>query len=200
MKITLDAELLVLNEADLEKVLKKFIRLEMTKAIRRFFKTSLVRIPVRSGFLRGSFRNVADHYNTRFDNFPYNRTTQRYYHTRGTKGLQKTAHSGVRYVTDPDKTMRISSDNSATFTLDNRIRYYEANDVGSTVPGAPWGSAQAGIEAANESLRGADKRFPDIALLLTKIRITSKDGSSRQSKSAPSVESVLSSLELLMGD
>lgn len=53
------AEISYLDPKDLDTVINAFVRAEMIRAIRVFLRTCISRIPVRTGFLRGAFSNIA---------------------------------------------------------------------------------------------------------------------------------------------
>lgn len=60
---TLIAKIAVLEPDDLSKIVKAFVRTEMTRGIKAFLKACLARIPIRTGFLRGAFQGLIRQFN-----------------------------------------------------------------------------------------------------------------------------------------
>jgi hypothetical protein len=58
--MTLKADLITIDVPNMEGLLTKFMDKIMFRAIRVFLKACLAKIPVRTGFLRGAFRNLGD--------------------------------------------------------------------------------------------------------------------------------------------
>lgn len=195
----MDAELLIMDEKDFERIMSKFVQQEMYYAVREFLKACLIRIPVDTGFLRGSFQDILTFYRVKgisYSGRDYN-PPKRYFHTPGF-GIVKTPESGRQFVTKPTDVIQQTGPFSAAFEIDNMIKYFTENDQTAKVRGAPWYSVQAGIEAANKYLEGYAKRFPKIELLLTKYKVSVHDQSVTKTTDKPNLDAVLAQGELLI--
>ncbi len=197
--ITMDAEIAVLNSNIFNEVVDAFMRQEMEKAVKIFLKACLVRIPQRTGFLRGSFTDIANRFKvtgTGAGQSGYATKPEYYYHTPGSKILKKPLY-GTRFTTSPDQVLKRTS-TGVVFSIDSEIRYFAANDFGSRIPGAPWNSLKEGLAAMTSYLEGSPNRFPLIESLLGTMSIRTRGTSTSTSQNQPDASAVLATRSLLM--
>lgn len=199
--ITLVAELPELDRKIFKQVVDKFMQMEMVRAVKEFLKAALVRIPKRTGFLRGSFTDVVKYFNvegTGAGSGGYYSGREFYYESPATKFL-KTPVSGIKYVTDPKSVLRKTS-SGIVFEIDSNIRYFRINDfaANSRVSGTPWNAIKDGYAAALNWLEGAPGRFPAIESILTKVEIRTTGTSTSSKRVTPDIESIIATRELLI--
>lgn len=197
--ITMDAELATLDSSLFNQVVEAFMRQEMTKAVKEFLKACLPRIPLRTGFLRGSFKDIVDRFKvqgTGSGQSGYSTKPEYYYHTPGSRILKKPLY-GTRFATPPDQVLKRTS-SGVVFTIDSEIKYFAANDFGARVPGAPWQSLREGLAAMTNYLEGSPNRFPRIESILGTMTIRTRGTSTSTSKSGPDASAVLATRSLLM--
>jgi hypothetical protein len=198
-QITMKAEIATLDRSDFERVVTAFIRQEMTKAVQEFLKACLVRIPQRTGFLRGSFTDIAKFFKvsgTGAGNAGYATKPEYYYHSSGSRVLKKPLY-GTRFATPANQVLRRVGD-QVVFTIDNQIRYFLANDIGSRIPSAPWNSIKEGLAAMTNYLENSPNRFPKIEAILGKIEIRTQGTSTTTSQTRPNINGILATRELLL--
>lgn len=135
---------------------------------REFAKTALLRIPVRTGFVSGSFGNLVDLVGAGARFNPIIVATRRaianflsredqaagarreYYYPPGGGKILKTPQSGRGFATAKDKIFQRTT-TSIIFTFQVDIRYFTINDlVSGHAPTAPWGAFIAGEIAFNQ--------------------------------------------------
>ncbi len=199
MQLSMTADVFVLKPEILNKVTEAFIRQEMTKAVKIFLRTCLPKIPRRTGFLRGSFSDIAKFFKvtgTGAGEGGYATKPEYYYHTAGTRILKKPLY-GIRFATPPSEVLRRVG-SKILFEFGSDIRYFAANDVGSRVPGAPWNSVKEGLAAMTSYLEGSPQRFPKIEALLTKMTIRTQRTSVTKTEENPDVNGIIATRELLI--
>ena len=197
--ITLDAELAILDSAVFDKVVEAFIRQEMTKAVKEFLKACLVRIPQRTGFLRGSFKDIVDFFKvsgTGAGNSGYATKPEYYYHTPGNRLLKKPLY-GTRFATPPGQVLKRTSQ-GVVFTIDSEIKYFAANDFSARIPSAPWHSLKEGLAAMTNYLEGAPNRFPKIEAIMGTMTIRTRGTGTSTSTSQPDVSAIMATRSLLL--
>lgn len=185
------AELFKLDTAIFRTVLEAFIQQEMTRAVREFLRAALARIPVRTGFMRGSFTELVDFFKAGVNTTSGGNFREFYYPDR----ILKSPRAGVKFVTPPQQVLRRVG-NQVIFTLDNKIRYYQINDLGNKIPSAPWESSKEGLAAMANWLEGAANRFPDISEIVTRIFITASSSGISYSERNPDITALLATREL----
>lgn len=199
MQITMEADVFVLKAEILKKVTEAFVRQEMTKAVKIFLRICLPMIPRRTGFLRGSFSDIARFFKvtgTGAGEGGYATKPEYYYHTSGSRTLKKPLY-GTKFATTPTQVLhRVGG--KVVFEIDNAIRYFAANDTGSGVPSAPWNSVKEGLSAMTSYLEGAPQRFPKIEALFTKMTIRARGRSVTKSQQDPDVDGIIATRELLI--
>jgi hypothetical protein len=197
--ITMEAELATFDPSDFDKVVTAFIRQEMTKAVQEFLKACLPKIPQRTGFLRGSFKDIVDYFKvpgTGAGNSGYSTKPEYYYHTPGSRILKKPLY-GTRFATPPAQVLKRTS-SGVTFTIDSEIKYFAPNDFGSRVPGAPWGALKEGLAAMTNYLEGSSSRFPRIESIMGTMTIRTQGTSTSTSENHPDVDGVIATRTLLL--
>jgi hypothetical protein len=197
--ITMQAELATLDMSDFEKVTTAFMRQEMVKAVQAFLRACLVRIPQRTGFLRGSFTDIAQFFKvsgTGAGNSGYATKPEYYYHTPGSRTLKKPLY-GTRFATPPSKVLRRVGD-QVVFTIDSEIKYFARNDFKGGIPSAPWNSLKEGLAAMTNYLEGSPNRFPRIEAIFGTMTIRTQGTSTSTSKQRPNVDAILTTRELLI--
>lgn len=197
--ITMEAELATLDFNDFDKVVNAFIRQEMVKGVQEFLKACLVRIPQRTGFLRGSFKDIVDYFKvpgTGAGNSGYATKPEYYYHTPGSRILKKPLY-GTQFATPPAQVLR-RTPSGVVFTLDSEIKYFAANDFGSRVPGTPWNSLREGLAAMTNYLEGSVNRFPKIESLMGTMTIRTVGTSTSVTKTRPNVDGIIATRSLLL--
>ena len=148
----------------------KAMKLLLRNAAREFAKAVILRVPVQTGFARGSLLNLADaiginassspeSFRRKLDkrrgkivNVPLNGKTS--YYTDSGGRVPKTPENARQFSTDPDKVFT-AADNVYTFSYGASILYYVINDIASNshTPSAPWLSFQAGHDAMTAYIR-----------------------------------------------
>lgn len=197
--ITMDADLAVLDSAVFDKVVDAFMRQEMAKAVQHFLRACLPRIPQRTGFLRGSFKDIVDYFKvtgTGAGNSGYSTKPEYYYHTPGSRTLKKPLY-GTRFATPPAQVLKRTS-SGVIFTIDSEIKYFAANDFGPRVPGAPWQSLKEGLAAMTTYLEGSVNRFPKIESLLGTMSIRTRGTGTQVSTTHPSADAIIATRTLLL--
>jgi hypothetical protein len=198
MQITMTAELFKLDENVFRTVTESFMKQEMIKAVKEFLLASLPRIPARTGFLRGSFTEIANAFGAQGTGAGLGGTSSKrefYYPYRGASRILKTPRSGIKFASPVTQILRRSGDR-IIFDLVNTIRYFEGNDFGSRTPGAPWGSTKEGLAAMVNYLERAADRFPRIDSILTQITVRSTGTTTSVSSKPPNVGAILASRQL----
>jgi hypothetical protein len=182
----MEAEMYTLNRTDFELAVGEFMNIVMRRAVQEFLKACVARIPVRTGFARGSFGNLTREFGVP-DQVTGNNQREYYYHSKG-QGVLKSPTSGRQFVTDPNGVLT-KTGSGVTFNLDNAIKYY---------PFIANGSNEAGLKAMNEYLKGAINDFFAIQALLTKTTIrVSAEGTQSSVVNRPDMNTVLSQRELM---
>lgn len=199
MQFSLTAELFELDINVFQTVTDAFIKQEMTKAVKGFLLAALLRIPARTGFLKGSFTAVAHSFDVRNTGAgtPGYSTIDEYYYVSKRNRILKTPRAGIQFVTNPGDVLR-KQGNQIIFELDNKISYFQANDIGNGVPSAPWNSLKEGYAVMVSYLEGSTNRFPKIDSLLTKLTIRASGHSITTDKQVPDVGAILATRELLI--
>jgi hypothetical protein len=186
LRIAMEAEMYTLNRTDFELAVGEFMNITMRRAVQEFLKACVARIPVRTGFARGSFGNLTREFGVE-DQVTGNSQREYYYHSRG-QGVLKTPTSGRQFVTDPSNVLT-KTGSGVTFNLDNAIKYY---------PFIANGGTEQGIAAMNAYLRQAINNFFPIQSLLTKTTIrVSSTGNQSSTVERPNMDAVLSQRELM---
>lgn len=197
--ITMDAELAVLDSSIFYKVVDAFMQQEMNKAVKIFLKACLVRIPQRTGFLRGSFADIVNYFKvtgTGAGNSGYSTKPEYYYHTPGNRILKKPLY-GTRFATPPAQVLKRTS-SGVVFSIDSEIKYFAANDFTGRIPGAPWQSLREGLAAMTSYLEGTSHRFPQIESILGTMTVRTRNGNTTTSTTQPDVNSILATRTLLL--
>lgn len=197
--ITMSADVMTLQEDILDKVVEAFIRQEMTRAVKEFLRACVMRIPQRTGFLRGSFYDILRFFKvsgTGAGQSGYATKTEYYYPSRGTR-IEKRPLYGTRFATPPDQVIQRSG-SKAVFNLDIDITYYSPNDFSARIPGAPWNSIKEGLSAMTNYLEGSPNRFPKIEALLTRMTIRARGTSVSTNVQTPNVSGIIATRELLI--
>ena len=199
MQLSLEAELYRLDENVFRTVTEAFIKQEMTKAVKEFLLACLVRIPARTGFLKGSFTDVANFFNATGTGAGSDGSTAKleYYYLGKRNRILKTPRSGIKFATLPNQVLKRRGD-QIIFELESKISYFQANDLGPRVPGAPWNSVKEGLAAMTNYLEGSPSRFPRIDSLLTTITIRASGTSITKSSKDPDVGAILATRQLLI--
>lgn len=143
--------------------IRDFARAEMRTGIKYFMEAMLSRIPIRTGFLSGSFIKVAAKYGLAHN--PIGSHIKPEYYRQGSIKVLKTESSGQQFVTDPEDTFAEEGD-LFIFSLQSFIVYWRINDFFPKIPGAPWLSIDAGRAAFLAHLATIPNRFPDIKTLV----------------------------------
>lgn len=160
-----------LTVANFVEALKAFARSEMRLAIKASLEAMLSRIPIRTGFLSGSFVKVAAKYGLAHN--PVGFTSKPEYYRIGNLKVLKTESSGQDFIED-----RFTENGTLfQFDLENSIIYWQINDLLQRGSGTPWLSLDAGRAAFLNQLSTASDRFPDINTLLGSVLVTVKSGS-----------------------
>lgn len=191
MKITLKAELKILRQRDFQRVMEKFLDLELSGAVQAFLIACLDRIPVQTGFARGSFGDVARFFKVRATFYGSNPRNLKY------QGIIKSPESGRKFVTRPELVIKRTGDLSASINLENLIKYFLENDTGSKISSAPWGSIQAGADAANNYLETVVSRIPKLESILSTLVIAVNGENSSKSVRDSNAEVLLTQMKLL---
>lgn len=186
MKVTFTATGFQFKRAEFSEAFKAAIKLEMRNGAKEFVKAALIRVPVRTGFARGTLLNLADAiglsasaspvaFKRRLDkrrlntiNVPLNGQLEYY------EGVPKTPENARQFSTPLNK---VFTNNGRTFNFNYEmtVLYYEINDVNSNryTPSAPWRSFEFGSAAFIDYLeRVGLKRLPAITEYIVKKRLT----------------------------
>lgn len=138
MKFIASADLPHIKDVDFfMKHISKLIEKEMEIGIQIFFQNLLSRIPVLTGFLRGSYAPIALKYGVQ-DNVSAINTRPMFYK----KTVLKTPTSGQSYT----KGKIIKSGTLIMFELRTNIDYMAINDFNSVGSGTPWGAIDAATQ------------------------------------------------------
>ena len=143
--------------------IRDFARREFKLAVKEFMEAMLSRIPIRTGFLSGSFIKVAKKYGLYHS--PIGSHPKPEYFRSGSIKVLKTETSGQQFVTDPEETFKEEGD-LFVFEMQSFITYWRINDFGTRIRGAPWLSIDTGRAAFLAYLSTIPNRFPDIKNLL----------------------------------
>ncbi len=193
MQITLEAKVKILKERDFERVMEAFIDTEMAAVVQAFLQAALVRIPVSTGFLRGSFGTLASYFNVK--GIPFNgRNAYKRLYQPGS--IIKSPSSGRPLVTKPQDVIQKRGKFGARIEIINLISYFEPNDTQNTVPGTPWNATEAGLEAANARLQTVLDRIPKIEQILSTVTIIANGKSVRKSTQDADVDTLISQMKL----
>lgn len=151
--------------------LRNFAREEMRKAISASLGAMLSRIPIRTGFLSGSFIKAVVKYGLAHN--PVGFTSRAEYYREGGLKVLKSESSGQQFVED----QFTESPTLFEFDLQNAIIYWRINDFTQKGRGTPWLSIDAGRAAFFDYLQGISTRFPDINELIGKTTVIVRRGS-----------------------
>lgn len=186
LRVSMKAEMYTLNRTDFELAVGEFMTIVMRRAVQEFLKACVARIPVRTGFARGSFGDLNQAFGVE-DQVTSSGQREFYYHSQSERVL-KTPTSGRRFVTGPGSVLTKTGE-GITFNLDNAIKYY---------PIVAKGSTEQGLQAMNQYLKEAINDFFSIQSLLTKTTIeVSPSGSQSSSTERPDLTMILSKRELM---
>ncbi len=200
MQITMTAELYQFDQGVFRTVTEAFMKQEMTRAVKEFLLAALVRIPQRTGFLRGSFSEIANAFNAKGTGagLPgYSNQPEYYYTRRGAARILKTPRSGLKFVTAASQVLTRQGD-QIVFNIVNTIRYFESNDFGSPIPGTPWGSVKEGLAEMVNYLEGSPGRFPNIESILTRFTVRTTGTSTTTTTKTPNIGQILTTRQLLI--
>lgn len=179
MKVTFVATGFEFKRAEFSDAFKKAIQLELRNGAKEFVKAALPRVPVRTGFARGTLLNLADAigYNAASNKEGFNRKLMskrlkvknvsvngklEYY-----EGVPKTPENARQFSTQINK---VFTNNGRTFSFnyENTVLYYEINDER-----YQWRSFIFGSEAFISYLeRVGLQRLPAITEYIIKKRIS----------------------------
>jgi hypothetical protein len=159
MRLSLEALIDVGDTKRFKTMVSDFIGVHMRNAYRIFLDVGLANTPIRTGFLRGSFREVARRYTNNQFYVPIYKGNIYYYHVRKQRTL-KTPTSGTQFVnTDPFYTV---GEFGSGFMINNEIRYVHIIQE----------NLSRGLEEAKKFLEEeSPKRFPKMAGVLGTARI-----------------------------
>lgn len=184
MKVTFIATGFQFKRAEFSDAFKKAIQLEMRNGAREFVKAALPRVPVRTGFARGTLLNLSDAIGLASASNPkvlkakmakrvpknvsLNGQTEYY------EGVAKNPDAGRQFSTPLNK---VFTNNGRTFNFnyEQTVLYYEINDQGPNphTPSAPWRSFEFGSAAFISYLeRVGLQRLPAITEYIIKKRIS----------------------------
>ncbi len=191
----------VLKEENVRKVIQEFTKLYMREAVRRFLDVTLNMIPVRTGFLRGSFAPIAKNFGatgTGVGRGFQGVKNERYYHSSGGGGILKTPTSGQQFSIPVAEVLKSDRVGGFTFNFGSQIKYYGVNDYGSRTRGTPWGSIDTGIAVMSEFLSQIDRVFPKIDKILSELTITVSGSSMRETVIEPDIDGVIRTASLFL--
>ena len=168
MKLSISGGVSQLNQARYRAAAEAFAREALTSAIQKFLFSMIGQIPQRTGFLAGSFLDVAHYYDT--GAIPHRQGTtpnppEYYYPSKGAgKGgrILKTETSGTPFTSTPEQTLEISG-GIYTFQLATDIRYFQRMDY-------QWNAVAAGRQAFINSLRQSIPKAPKLSSFLEQVR------------------------------
>jgi hypothetical protein len=186
MKVTFVATGFQFKRAEFSDAFKKAIQLEMRNGAKEFVKAALIRVPVRTGFARGTLLNLGDAigyagatnkpaFARKLDkrrlkvvNVSVNGAEEYY------QGVPKTPENARQFSTPLNK---VFTNNGRTFSFnyEQTVLYYEINDASSNryTPSAPWRSFEFGSAAFIDYLeRVGLQRLPAITEYIVKKRIS----------------------------
>lgn len=179
MKVTFTATGFQFKRAEFSDAFKAAIKLEMRNGAKEFVKAAFARVPVRTGFARGSLLNLFDaiglsaaanptafrekltRKRLKIVNVPLNGRLEYY------EGVPKTPENARQFSTPLNK---VFTNNGRTFNFnyETTILYYELNDVN-----LQWRSFEFGSAAFIDYLeRVGLKRLPAITEYIVKKRLT----------------------------
>lgn len=130
---------------------------EFQIAIGKFLEAMLARIPIRTGFLSGSFIRIANKYGFAHSPGGGTSTKPEYYRQGGLKIL-KSVSSGQSLAKD----IYEFKGNLFIFNIDNAIIYWRINDLFFKGKGTPWKSVEAGTRAMIKHLDTIPGKFPKL--------------------------------------
>lgn len=184
MKITVTVNQEEIKKDEWMEALKAAIEQEAKVAGKAFAEAALANIPVRTGFVAGSFGPLVQLVGATARFNPIiatvsntleahrNPLNPEYYYGGGGKIL-KTPTSGEQFATQPDEIFKWT-DTTFTFKFDIDITYFKINDlVSGFAPSAPWGAFEAGTQAYIHTLvEGLKTNLPKIGLYIKKTTFT----------------------------
>lgn len=167
MKVTFVVTGFQFKRVEFSEAFKTAIKLEMRNGAREFAKEAIIRVPVRTGFARGTLLNLNNAIGLS-TSISTNGALEYY------QGVRKTPENARQFSTPTNK---VFTNNGRTFNFNYGVTvlYYEINDVSSNkyTPSAPWRSFQFGSAAFISYLeRVGLKRLPAITEYIIKKRIT----------------------------
>ena len=186
MKVTFVATGFQFKRAEFSEAFKTAIQLELRNGAKEFVKAALIRVPVRTGFARGTLLNLGDAIGYSGASNKGSFTKKLVKKRLGVKnvsanglleyynGVPKTPENARQFSTPINK---VFTNNGKTFSFnyEQTVLYYEINDVSSNryTPSAPWRSFEFGSAAFIDYLeRVGLQRLPAITEYIIKKRIT----------------------------
>lgn len=173
----------------------------MELAARAFLLQTVIRIPVRTGFLRGAFtplENLVGAVQAQGPNRPpqvrrnrrpgaRERVLLREYYYYGGQKLLKTTRSGIQFATPEEQIFQLpkvtrTGSTNFVFKFNVDISYFGPNDTKRmrTVPSTPWNSYKEGIAAFVETMkRQFPNYFPTLDKYVIHVRYTCQGETTR---------------------
>lgn len=180
MQFSMQAECPTLDVGTFVSKLKGFLREEMRAAIRDALEAMLARIPIRTGFLSGSFVKAAVKYGLPHN--PIGNVPGPEYYRIGSIKILKTETNGQQFVEDQFTENGLIFE----FNLQSAIIYWRINDLSARGSGTPWLSTDAAQSAFINRLSTLLTRVPDARTFIGKTSISvSKSGNVSVSKIKP---------------
>jgi hypothetical protein len=163
MKMILSADLPHIKDVNFFiNYVSKLIETDMNNGIKLFMQVLLTRIPVLTGFLRGSFTPVADRFGVQNNVSPIN-TRPMFYK----KNLLKTPTSGQGFT----KAKLIKSGTLIMFQINVDIEYMAINDFNSRGSGTPWQAIDSATQAFVIYMQSIGDRLPILTPVLSTYTI-----------------------------
>ncbi len=177
MKVTFTATGFQFKRAEFSDAFKKAIQLEMRNGAREFLKAALPRVPVRTGFARGTLLNLADAIGISAASNPTNFKKKLAKRPRQSKpvngiieyyeGVLKTPEAARGFST-PIGRVFTNNGKAFSFNYDNTVLYYEINDEKLL-----WRSFEIGSEAfINYLERVGLQRLPAITEYILRKKLS----------------------------
>lgn len=194
-QINVQATIYELDAAGYTSAMKKYLEQSAKQAAREFAKTALSRIPIRTGFVAGSFGTLTDLLGSgsRFNPIvsvvrgaiskarsflgikkaEVSANNQVEYYTGHGGKVLKTTVSGRQFATKSEDILKWEGD-ILIFRYDVDITYFALNDnVGGRSPTAPWGAFAAGQVAFEDYMEKSGllalPKFEDHLIVKTRI-------------------------------
>lgn len=142
MGFTFSADKLTLNVDAFKRDLSAQAEVQMKEAAKAFIREAASKVPVRTGFARGSLIPLAEASGAELLFTVFDAARTEFY-----QGIPKSPETGALFGTPADQIFTREG-NIFFFNYESRVIYYALQDVfRGRSPTSPWGSFEAGSEA-----------------------------------------------------